>query len=109
LTIRQNQAENRITSLDWLFGLSTLDELIEVVKEFNKLHNGKRNPDGRIGGILIEAKDGDMYRSLYGDNKISIGKKILDVLKQHDIETWEKGIDNKCPVYLHSFDAWTVE
>jgi hypothetical protein len=79
--VRQNQAPNRITSLDWLFGFSTLGEIIELVKSFNKLHNGSRNLDGRIGGILIEAKDGDMYRSIYGERKISIGKKILDVLK----------------------------
>lgn len=109
LRIRQNQAENRITSLDWHFGFSTLDEVIELVKRFNKLHRGKTNPDGRIGGILIEAKDGDMYRGLYGESKISIGKKILDVLEQHDVETWQKGIENKCPIYLQSFDAWTVQ
>lgn len=86
--MRQNQAANRITSLDWHFGFSTLDEVIELVKSFNKLHKGARNPDGRIGGILIEAKDGDMYRGIYGDRKVSIGKKILDVLKEHDVESW---------------------
>lgn len=50
-----------------------------------------------------------MYRQVYGDKKISIGKKILDVLKQHDVDSWEKSIDHKCPIYLHSFDNWTVE
>jgi hypothetical protein len=92
LTVKQNQAPNRITSLDWHFGFPTLDEVIDLVKGFNKLHKGRKNADGRIGGILIEAKDGDMYRNIYGDKKISIGRKILDVLKDHGIETWQKGI-----------------
>ena len=37
-----------------------------MVMNFNKLHQGKRNPDGRLAGILIEAKDSQMYRDLYG-------------------------------------------
>jgi len=37
-----------------------------MVIEFNKKHKGARNPDGRLGGILIEAKDSHMYRDLYG-------------------------------------------
>lgn len=103
--MRQNQAPNRITSLDWHFGFSTLEEIIDLVKDFNNLHNGARNLDGRISGILIEAKDGDMYRSIYGNKKISMGKKILNVLKDKGVDTWEKGIQNKCPIYLHSFDV----
>ncbi len=51
--------------------------MIDLVKDFNNLHNGARNMDGRISGILIEAKDGDMYRKIYGKGKVSIGKKIL--------------------------------
>lgn len=44
LRVRQNQAKDRITSLDWHFGFSTLDEVIEMVKRFNKLHQGRRHP-----------------------------------------------------------------
>jgi hypothetical protein len=66
--------------------------VIDLVKDFNNLHHGARNIDGRISGILIEAKDGDMYRNVYGKGKISIGRKILDVLKKKGVETWEKGV-----------------
>jgi len=37
-----------------------------MVIDFNKKLQGKRNPDGRSAGILIEAKDSQMYRDLYG-------------------------------------------
>lgn len=49
-----------------------------------------------------------MYRKIYGKKKISIGKKILNVLKDKGVDTWEKGMQNKCPIYLQSFDAQTV-
>lgn len=45
-----------------------------MVINFNKQHKGGRNPDGRLGGILIEAKDSQMYRDLYG---LEIGETIL--------------------------------
>lgn len=59
---------------DFKFTFPTLDEVIEMVIKFNQLHKGKRNPDGRLGGILIEAKDSQMYRNLYG---LEIGETIL--------------------------------
>ena len=92
LRVRQKQAKDRITSLDWHFGFSTLDEVIEMVKGFNKLHQGRRHPEGRMGGICVEVKDGDMYRKVYGDKKVSIGKRALEVLKRHEIDTWQKSI-----------------
>jgi hypothetical protein len=55
-----------------------------MVIKFNNEHKGKRNPDGRTVGILIEAKDSQMYRDLYG---IEIGKTIIDLLKSYQIET----------------------
>jgi hypothetical protein len=36
-----------------------------MVINFNKKHNGSRNPDKRLAGILIEAKDSQMYRDIY--------------------------------------------
>jgi hypothetical protein len=33
---------------------------------FNTLHKGLRNPDKRLGGVLIEAKDSQMYRDMFG-------------------------------------------
>jgi len=45
-----------------------------MVIAFNKQHQGKRNPDGRLVGILIEAKDSQMYRNLYN---IEIGQTVL--------------------------------
>lgn len=76
-----------------------------MVIDFNKQHQGKRNPDGRLAGILIEAKDSQMYRDLYN---IEISKTILDLLKQYDIHTIEKAA-KICPIYLHSFDYGTVK
>jgi len=82
-----------------------LDEVVEMVINFNKQHQGKRNPDGRLAGILIEAKDSQMYRDLYG---LEIGETILNVLRKYNIETIEKA-QSICPIYLHSFDYGTVK
>lgn len=66
LGIKQAQAPGRIPIFDYKFTFPLLDDVISMCIEFNKLHKGKRNPDGRLGGILIEAKDSQMYRDLYG-------------------------------------------
>ena len=50
-----------------------------MVIAFNKQHQGKRNPDGRLAGILIEAKDSQMYRDLYNRE---IGEDILNLLSR---------------------------
>jgi len=65
LTISQKQAEGRLNIFDFKFTFPLLSEVIEMVIDFNKQHKGKRNPDGRLAGILIEAKDSQMYRDLY--------------------------------------------
>ena len=64
-----------------------MDDVIEMVINFNKEHQGKRNPDGRLGGILIEAKNGQMYRDMYG---IEIAETILQSLRKYGIDTIEK-------------------
>lgn len=33
----------------------------------------------------------------------------MEVLKKHEIDTWQKSIDNLCPVYLSSFDVETLK
>ena len=76
-----------------------------MVIEFNKQHKGKRNPDGRLAGILIEAKDSQMYRDIYN---IEIGQTVLQLLKKYDIETIDKSA-KVCPIYLHSFNYGTVK
>lgn len=76
LTIKQKQYKYRIASLDEYLYMPTLEEVIERVQLFNILHQGDTHPQGKIGGILIEAKDGDMYRSRH-PNKPSIASKIL--------------------------------
>ena len=66
LGIKQAQAPGRISRFDFKFTFPTLDDVIEMVIAFNQQHKGKRNPDGRLAGILIEAKDSQMYRDIYG-------------------------------------------
>lgn len=105
LGIKQAQAPGRLTIFDYKFTFPLLSEVIEMVVAFNKQHAGKRNPDGRLAGILIEAKDSQMYRDLYG---IEIGKDILDLLKKYNIETIVKA-EKVAPIYLHSFDLGTVK
>ncbi len=53
-----------------------------MVIEFNNKHKGQRNPDGRLAGILIEAKSSEMYRDLYG---LEIGETILQVLRDNNL------------------------
>lgn len=55
-----------MTVFDYQFTFPTLDEVVEMCIRFNTQHNGTRNPDRRLGGVLIEAKDSQMYRDLYG-------------------------------------------
>lgn len=105
LGIKQVRAPGRLTIFDFKFTFPLLSEVIEMVISFNKLHQGKRNPDGRLAGILIEAKDSQMYRDLYNRE---IGKDILELLAKYDIETIEKA-QSICPIYLHSFDYGTVK
>lgn len=107
LSIKQKQAQGRITSVDNYFGFPILSDVIRLVKKFNKEKKPSNFKKDHKAGILIEAKDGDMYRKIYGQKK-SIGKKILEVLKQEGVETWQSGINNECPIYLHSFDKYTV-
>jgi hypothetical protein len=74
LGIKQDQAPGRISIFDYKFTFQLLGDVVDMCIKFNELHKGKRNPDGRLGGILIEAKDSQMYRNLYG---LEIGKTIL--------------------------------
>ena len=74
LGIKQAQAPGRISIFDYKFTFPLLSDVIEMVIAFNKLHEGRRNPDGRLGGILIEAKDSQMYRDLFNRE---IGEDIL--------------------------------
>jgi hypothetical protein len=57
------------------------------VIKFNELHKGGRHPFGKMGGIMIEAKDGDMYRLVH-PGKQSIGSKILEVLGRYGLDSW---------------------
>jgi glycerophosphoryl diester phosphodiesterase len=74
LGIKQAQNPGRISVFDYKFTFPLLDDVVEMVINFNIQHQGRRNPDGRLGGILIEAKDSQMYRDLYG---LEIGETIL--------------------------------
>ena len=105
LRIKQDQAPGRISVFDFRLTFPTLDEVIEMVIQFNKQHNGKRNPDGRLGGILIEAKDSQMYRNLYD---LEIGATILETLRKHGIDSIDAA-EKICPIYLHSFDYGTIK
>lgn len=105
LGIKQDQAPGRLTIFDYKFTFPLLSDVIEMVIKFNKQHQGKRNPDGRLAGILIEAKDSQMYRDLYNRE---IGEDILNLLKKYNIETIDKA-KVICPIYLHSFDYGTIK
>ena len=61
-----------------------MDDVINLVLDFNERHQGARNPDGRLAGILIEAKDSQMYRDLYG---LEISEDILETLRKHNLST----------------------
>jgi glycerophosphoryl diester phosphodiesterase len=73
--------------------------------DFNQKHKGSRNPDHRLVGILIEAKDSQMYRDMYG---LEIGETILQTLRKYKLDTIENAT-KYCPIYLHSFDYGTVK
>ena len=85
--------------------MPTLDEVVEFCIRFNKEHRGSRNPDGRLGGILIEAKDSQMYRDIYG---LEIGETILSILRKNNLNSVPNAT-KLCPIYLHSFDFGTVK
>ncbi len=76
-----------------------------MVIDFNKQHNGKRNPDGRLAGILIESIVYMIYRYIYN---IVIGKTFIELLRKYKIDTIDKAAKT-CPIYLHSFDYGTVK
>ena len=105
LGIKQAQAPGRISIFDFKFTFPLLDDVVEMCIKFNKQHKGKRNPDGRLGGILIEAKDSQMYRDMYD---LEIGETILQTLRRYHVDTIDEA-DKLCPIYLHSFDYGTVK
>ena len=74
----------RNSIFDFKFTFPTLDDVINLVLDFNERHQGARNPDGRLAGILIEAKDSQMYRDLYG---LEISEDILETLRKHNLST----------------------
>lgn len=53
LGIRQAQQAGRISIFDYQFTFPTLDEVVDMCIQFNAQHKGRRNPDGRLGGVLI--------------------------------------------------------
>lgn len=100
LHIKQDQAPGRITTLDYFFSFPTLYDIIEYGLAFNLQHQGARNPDGRLVGLLIEAKSSEMYRELYG---YEIGATILSVLRKYKLDSVDS-CTKRLPIYLHSFD-----
>lgn len=105
IKIKQTLAPGRLKIFDFLFTFPTLDEVIKMVIDFNTEHKGARNPDGRLVGILIEAKDSQMYRDMFG---LEIGETILKTLEKYGMHTVENAT-KYCPIYLHSFDYTTVK
>jgi hypothetical protein len=53
LGIKQDQAPGRISVFDYKFTFPLLSDVVEMCIKFNEQHKGKRNPDNRLGGILI--------------------------------------------------------
>jgi glycerophosphoryl diester phosphodiesterase len=105
LGIKQAQAPGRISIFDYQFTFPLLGDVLQACIQFNQEHRGKRNPDGRLGGVLIEAKDSQMYRDLYG---LEIGQTILELLQKVGLSTIDEA-NAKCPIWLHTFDYGTVK
>ena len=105
IKIKQDLAPGRLKIFDYLWTFPTLNEVIEMVIAFNVQHKGARNPDGRLVGILIEAKDSQMYRDRFG---LEIGETILKTLEKYGLNTIANAT-KFCPIYLHSFDYGTVK
>jgi hypothetical protein len=105
LTVRQDQAPGRITTADYKFTLPSLKEVVDYGLAFNAEHRGRRNPDGRLVGLLIESKHEDYYRSAWG---LEIGQIILQTLKDYHLDTPES-CQERLPIYLQSFDIQTLE
>lgn len=105
IKIKQALVTGRLNMFDYLWTFPTLDDVIKLVVNFNVQHKGSRNPDHRLAGILIEAKDSQMYRDMYG---LEIGETILRTLEKYGLHTVENAT-KFCPIYLHSFDYGTVK
>ena len=84
LKVKQDQAPGRLSIFDFKFGFPTLEQVIQLCIDFNQQHKGARNPNNRLAGMLIEAKNPEMFRQLYGYN---MAQDILDILKKYGLDT----------------------
>ncbi|KAL4484825.1 hypothetical protein ABPG74_020002 [Tetrahymena malaccensis] len=105
LKIKQVQVKGRDQDLNTYFTFPSLRETIEMLVQFNKQHQGKRNLDNRIAGVVIESKNRDFYLDNYNFEQ---GARIVDLLREFNLHTMYNA-SLYAPIILHSFDAPTVQ
>lgn len=105
LTIRQNLIPGRLNIFDFKFKAPTLDEFLNFVIQFNQ-NKIKKNINAKVIGAFIEAKNGDMYKKVFGPD-FEIGELLINKLKEYGLDNFENAT-RLCPIVLQSFPIETT-
>ncbi|KAM3146947.1 hypothetical protein pb186bvf_001101 [Paramecium bursaria] len=103
--IKQIRAPYRSRAFDSLFTYPTLQEVLQLLLDFNVKLKGSRNPDKRPVGILLEMKD-YAYHKFYTDQEIA--DLVIADLKKFGVDTIN-GAKDRIPIVLMSFDQESVK
>lgn len=101
LSIRQALVKGRPTIFDYLFKAPSLDEFLQFMLKKNE---ERKSQNKRIIGVYLEAKNGNMYKELYG---IEIGELLLKKLEEYGLAD-AYNASNYCPIVLQSFPIETT-
>lgn len=105
LSIKQNLFPGRLSIFDFKFKAPTLDEFLKFVIQFNR-NKIKKDINAKIIGAFIEAKNGDMYKKIFGP-EFEIGQLLINKLRDYGLDNFENAT-RLCPIVLQSFPIETT-
>ena len=106
LSIKQGLVETRPKIFDFMFKAPSLDEFLQfMIKENQKIIAKATN--NKIIGVFLEAKNGDMYKKIYGE-EFEIGELLLKKLGEYGLAD-ANNASLYCPVVLQSFPIETTK
>lgn len=101
LRVRQALAPERPKVFDFLYSAPSLDEVLQLVIQENAGRIAKGRPPV---GVYLEAKNGKMYKEIYG---VEIGEFVLEKLRKYGVDTVENAT-KYCPIVLQAFSLETT-
>ena len=105
LGIKQGLVATRPKIFDLKFHAPSLDEFLVFMLKQNQ-ERRKKDPNSQPIGVFLEAKNGNMYKQLYGDD-FEIGELLLMKLDEYGLAN-ASNATIYCPIVLQSFPIETT-